>query len=265
MARWWSIFESLLVGDGLATLCALGAIAGITVLEQLRPAEAGQGWRGRARNLVFLVQFKLLGLGALAAWIAFGPSVRPIRLEPDPAWALAFVVLNLLAIDSLYYFYHRAQHRFRFLWALHELHHADAELNATSSYRTYWLEVPVQTILVTTPTLLLFGALGPDHARLVLTGSLFFLIFSHSNLRLELGPLTGWLVGPQAHRIHHSRLPGHRDRNFAQYFSFLDRLFGTWRAPAPGEFPPTGADDLASDASLGTVLARPFRIWAGRA
>jgi sterol desaturase/sphingolipid hydroxylase (fatty acid hydroxylase superfamily) len=265
MDRWWSIFESLLVGDGLVTLYALGAIALLTLLEQIRPAEPGQGWRGRARNLVFLVQFKVLGLAALAAWIAFGPTFRPLRLEPDPVWAFALVGLNLLAIDLCYYVYHRAQHRFRFLWALHELHHADSELNATSSYRTYWLEVPVQTILVTTPTVLLFGALGPEHGRLVLTGSLFFLIFSHSNLRLELGPLTGWLVGPQVHRIHHSRLPGHRDRNFAQYFAFLDRLFGTWRAPAAGEFPPTGADDLASDAPLGTVLARPFRIWAGRA
>lgn len=268
MERWATIWPELLMADGRVTLAALAAIGGLTLLELVFPAEPGQGVRGRLRNLVHLLQFKTLGTAGLAAWYAWAPAMGAPLLAPGVlgggiAERVALVGANLLAIDVLFYWYHRAQHRFDFLWAIHELHHADAELNATTSYRTYWLEMPVQSMLILTPTTLVFGGLGPAHGFAVLVGSLFFLLFAHANLRLRLGPLTGWLVGPQVHRIHHSRLPGHRDRNFAQYFAFLDRLFGTWRPPARDEFPPTGAEGLPTDASLGRVLLRPFRIWTG--
>lgn len=266
MERWLSIWESVLQSDLRTTSYGLAAIALLTFFEWAEPAEPGQSWRGRGRNLLFFVQFKLLGSASLALWYLFGPRVSPIAFPPDlgPLVRAGLVLANLLAIDLVYYAYHRAQHRFDFLWAIHELHHADAELNATSSYRTYWLEAPVQSMLVSTPTLFLFGSLGPQHGYTVFGFSLFFLIFSHANLKLSLGPLTGWVIGPQVHRVHHSRLPGHRDQNFAQYFPFLDRLFGSFQRPGKNEFPPTGADVLPSDASMARVLTEPFRIWSGR-
>lgn len=271
MDIWLSLWERMLLTDGRVTLFALGGVAVITLLERVMPAEPGQGFQGRARNLIFLLQYKFLGIGGIAAFYVWGPSpslftaLPSFQLGPGPLTNAALVAANLVLIDLLYYFYHRAQHRIPFLWAIHELHHADRELNATSSYRTYWLEAPVQTILVITPTLILFGGLGPTHSYTVLACALFFLIFSHSNLRLSLGPLTPWVIGPQVHRVHHSRLPGHRDQNFAQDFPFIDRLFGTYYAPARDEFPPTGVDELATDATLVTVFIRPFKIWLGRA
>ena len=264
MDRVWTIFVDLLRNDGEATLYGLAAIAALTLAEQVWPAEPGQSTRGRLRNLVFLAQFKVLGLAALSLWYAFGPKISAQPTVLDPELKVVVVVLNLLAIDLFYYAYHRAQHRFLPLWAIHELHHADAELNATSSYRTYWLEAPVQAMLVVTPTAVLFGHFGPEHGRIVLACSVFFLILSHANLRLDFGPLTDWIIGPQVHRIHHSRLDVHRDRNFAQVFPFLDGLFGTYHRPSPQEFPPTGTEHLASDAPFRTVMARPFRIWSGR-
>ncbi len=261
MEAWLSTWERLLWADGRVTLIALGAVVLLTALELLFPAEAGQGVRGRARNLVYLVQYKLLGLGGVAAWFAFGPTIELMAHSPSAGEGLLLLLGNLICIDFLYYWYHRAQHHFRFLWAIHELHHADVELNATSSYRTYWLEAPVQMILVTTPTLLLFGWLGEDHARNVLGCSLSFLIFSHANLKLPLGAVGRWLIGPQVHRIHHSRLPEHQDRNFAQFFPFLDRLFGSFWAPARAEFPPTGTPGLASDAPLTEAIVRPLLLW----
>ena len=142
------------------------------------------------------------------------------------------------------------------------MHHADTELNATTSFRTYWLEAPIQTILVMTPILLVFGDLGPDHELAVFVGANFFLLFSHCNFRLSLGPLTSILCGPQLHRIHHSRLLEHQNTNFAQYFPLLDRIFGTYHAPADDEYPPTGAEGLASNAPFWLAMLQPFTIWA---
>lgn len=255
LATWASLLR--VAGSTLAV--ALAAVALCTAIEFLAPAERGQGARGRVRNLGHLAVFQMLGLAALTPWVLFGPPPAPAAPATSPIQAGLLIAAHLFAVDFVYYWYHRAQHRFPALWAIHELHHADAELNATSSFRTYWLELPVQAVLVVSPAMLLFGDRGSVHALGVLVGSYAFLIFSHCNFRLSLGPLSLLLCGPQVHRVHHSRLPEHRDRNFAQYFPFLDRLFGTWYDPAPGEFPPTGVDGLASDAPFAVVLLRPLR------
>ncbi|MEE9368795.1 MAG: sterol desaturase family protein [Pontiella sp.] len=262
METWLNLWTYLLRSEGLIMIFVLVGIAVVTAIELWVPAESGQSIRGRMRNLIFLVLFKVAGLAGIALWYSFVPLIlMPIDAENGFVRVL-LVLANLLLIDLLFYAYHRAQHRFSFLWAIHELHHADSELNATTSYRTYWLEFPVQGILIATPTLFLFGGLGPVHGMVVMVCSIFFLIFSHANIRLHLGALQSWIINPQVHRIHHSRLPQHRDCNFAQLFPVIDRLFGTFYAPQRDEFPPTGTHELASDASIPTTLIRPIRIWA---
>ena len=69
---------------------------------------------------------------------------------------------------------------------------------------------------------------------------MFFAMFPHMNIRLELGPLTRLILGPQLHRIHHSVYREHFNTNFAGAFPVWDLVFGTYRAPGRGEFPPTG-------------------------
>ena len=262
MDAWLHGWKQFLMNDGQAIAFALIAIAVVTSLEFWIPAEVRQGVRGRMRNLCYMVLFKVLGIGGLALWFTFVPILFVPVHGMSGFMRVLMVLLNLLVIDLIYYVYHRAQHRFYPLWALHELHHSDAELNATSSYRTYWLELPVQGIIILMPTLYLFGGMGSEHGTAVMACSLFFLIFSHSNLRLSLGAFQKWVISPQVHRIHHSRLQEHRNRNFAQYFPFIDRVFGTFFAPRPGEFPPTGTKELASDAPILKTLVRPVWIWA---
>jgi sterol desaturase/sphingolipid hydroxylase (fatty acid hydroxylase superfamily) len=70
--------------------------------------------------------------------------------------------------------------------------------------------------------------------------SLAWLFFAHANLRLELGRWSWMGTAPQLHRLHHSADPAHTGTNFAQFFPLLDVAFGTYRAPAAGEFPQTG-------------------------
>lgn len=264
LESWLATWLELLRQSTVPVGGALVFVALCTSIEQVVPAEAGQGLRGRLRNLVYLVLFQVLGLAFLALWILHGPALGLHAHAPTLFESILLIAANLFTIDLAYYWYHRAQHRHPALWAIHELHHADAELNATSSFRTYWLEMPVQMVLISAPSLMLFGDQGKLHALGMLVGSYLFLIFSHCNFRLSLGPLSAVVCGPQVHRIHHSRLPEHRDRNFAQYFPVLDWIFGTYHRPARGEFPPTGVMGLASDAPVTATLMRPFRIWTSR-
>ncbi|MDF7808341.1 sterol desaturase family protein [Pontiellaceae bacterium B12219] len=264
MNSWLAYWKQFLLNDGRSITYALLAIAVVSVLECWIPAEKHQGLGGRFRNLCYMALFKVLGIGGLALWFTFVP-IAFLPVEERGGWMRVLMVfLNLFVIDLIYYAYHRAQHRFYPLWALHELHHSDAELNATSSYRTYWLELPVQGVIILMPTLYLFGGFGVVHGTVVMAFSLFFLIFAHSNLRLGLGPFQKWAISPQIHRIHHSRLQQHRDCNFAQYFPVIDRIFGTYYAPQPAEYPPTGTHQLESDASILKTFIRPFSIWAAQ-
>ena len=48
--------------------------------------------------------------------------------------------------DLWYYWWHRAQHELPFLWELHKLHHSEEHMNATTIYRSHFLELPGQAL-----------------------------------------------------------------------------------------------------------------------
>ncbi|MGB0369629.1 MAG: sterol desaturase family protein, partial [Flavobacteriales bacterium] len=142
----------------------------------------------------------------------------------------------------------------------HELHHSDAELNVTSSFRTHWLETPVQFLFVVLPCYYLLGVdvLGYAICTLIIVAQL---LLTHSNLKLGYGWFTRFLCSPQMHRIHHSILPKHKGKNLCQMFPVFDILFNTYYHPKKEEYPPTGLDSLPSDASIGYVMKKPLEDW----
>lgn len=177
----------------------------------------------------------------LKAELGFTPL--PLPEHGWPVWFSALVVM--LAADLIFYWVHRAQHRYDFLWAMHSFHHSDDDLNVTSGYRHYWLEKPFWMLVFYIPLGLVFR-ISPETASAFGVIFVFFAMFPHSNVRLELGPFTQVLLGPQLHRIHHSVQVEHYNTNFCGAFPIWDLLFGTYRAPAAGEFPETGVTSATS-------------------
>ena len=68
-----------------------------------------------------------------------------------------------------------------------------------------------------------------------------------------------WINNPQYHRIHHSILPEHRDKNFCKLLPLIDVIFGTAWKPAADEFPPTGLVPSEKPATLLDDFLWPFR------
>lgn len=174
------------------------------------------------------------------------------------AFGLAFCWLAMR--DFFYYWLHRLQHGSSWLWAEHALHHSDEHVNVTTSVRHHWLEMPLTITLVDVPLLLL---LRPPIITLTAVASIlsFTEFTNHMNFRFGLGRLSWLIATPQTHRIHHSRLEEHIDKNFAAFFPVWDVIFGTYYAPQKGEFPETG---LASGEQVRTVrhaLLLPFLTW----
>lgn len=270
--NWWSLLAQI-EGSVYWWAVSVVLVLSFSVVEERFAAEPGHGNPGRWRNFVYSILYVGLGTGItypVLVWI--GDFSLAEEAQRTPAGSAALVFTALLITDFFYYWYHRAQHRFSWLWLIHEMHHADTELNATTSWRTHFLEQPIQLLIVSVPGIYLVGhlpglqALHMNHDELfayTLVASIW-LVFTHANLRLPLGRWCVLVVGPQYHRIHHSRLPQHRDRNFAQYFPVFDLLFGTCVKPNQQDYPATGTEQLASDAAIWTTVWRPFALWRQR-
>jgi len=235
-----------------------------TALEWVYPAERAQPVRNRVFNLHYLLWSQALMLmlvPPLTVLIVGGlkteyPHAFGWVHDLSTAYLMWFTLVYYLAFDLLYYGFHRLQHTWPLLWRQHELHHSDRSLNATTAARHHWLEEPLRVFTMALPLALLFDA-PPQIIGLasILFGAWGF--FIHANLRLRLGPLSSVICGPQVHRIHHSLLPQHRDKNFAAFFPIWDRIFGTWCAPQANEFPPTGMHDVEHQ-TIGHALFSPF-------
>lgn len=196
-----------------------------------------------------------LGGGHWVDLNVFGNATVPAQL--------ATFVLFMLITDFFYYWLHRLQHKSSILWNQHEVHHSDTTMNVTTNVRHHWTEILLHALFITVPFSLLFN-LTPAAAGVVATLFASWQFIIHLNARLPLGRWSWMLVGPQVHRIHHSSLPQHQDKNFAAYFPVWDVLFGTYHAPARDEYPPVG---LASGERIDSVWSAaiwPFARWHQR-
>jgi sterol desaturase/sphingolipid hydroxylase (fatty acid hydroxylase superfamily) len=144
-----------------------------------------------------------------------------------PEGIVGFILL-FLAADFIYYVWHRANHKFRWLWATHNVHHSAERLNFLAALRQGWTEVLGGIWLFFAP----LGLLGFSPATCFTYFAVLQIwqMLAHNEWMTKLGPLEWILVTPSNHRIHHSLSPEHVDRNFGGLFVIWDRIFRTYVA-----------------------------------
>ncbi len=132
---------------------------------------------------------------------------------------------TLLVIDVIYYLQHRAEHRVRWLWALHAVHHQSNICDTSVSLRTSMFA----PLLIVGVHLLLALAGVPLEVYLpayALHAALVFLLHWPLPKRFNRA---GWLWNsPYLHRAHHSNHPRLRGKNLGGVLIIWDRLFGTF-------------------------------------
>ena len=249
----------------------LGMLALISFLELILPAAGSRKpFKGYILNFnigvlgslvgVFLTSMvgtalvrlgDLLGLGWIDLRFSAGHGIGAI---------LAAFLLSQFIWDFFYYWLHRAQHEIPFLWQEHKLHHMDEQLCALTSLRQHWLDSLLIGSTVTIPMAIIFK-LDPIQGTIAAALGAFWAAFVHANIRLHLGPASLLLGNPQLHRIHHSRVREHHDRNYAPFFPIWDVLFGTYHSPKPDEYPVTGMHDEDEVEGIVAAATLPFREW----
>ncbi len=153
------------------------------------------------------------------------------RLFEIPTTIVTLVILFVL-VDFAEYWFHRAAHRVRFMWASHAVHHSSTRFNLTAAVRLPWTGALSGAVLFFVPlTLIGFHPLAVTAMALL---NLVYQFFLHTEHAPRLGPLEWVLNTPAHHRVHHASNEHCLDKNFGGVFIIWDRLFGTF-AEAPSE------------------------------
>ena len=237
------------MGDPLLQnlLAAKGAIvAGWIVLalavEQWRPAApppihlAGYGaaWFARwGRNLGFFIlngALSTLFVLPVTVWAALHAPWSRAELTgwPDSLQLWAWLPLDILLLEFWIYWWHRANHEWRFLWRFHEVHHRDRHLDATTALRFHFGEVAlsagVRAVVIMVLAIPLTSVVLFEILVLVAT------VFHHANWRIPPAierRLARVIITPSRHWVHHHRVRADTDSTYGTIFSFWDRWFGT--------------------------------------
>jgi alkylglycerol monooxygenase len=181
----------------------------------------------------------LIGL-FLAPWLIalydFAYAHLALVHYPEGSW-LRWVV-GIVGSDFCYYWYHRAGHRNRVLWAIHGVHHQSERFNVTVAMRQPWF-----ADVYSWPFYALMPLLGVDTTCFFVSVSIlsFYALTVHSQVFHRPG--LGILVTPMTHIVHHSRNRRYFHRNFGAVFTIWDRMFGTHVDVVPEDPPIPGTPD----------------------
>jgi sterol desaturase/sphingolipid hydroxylase (fatty acid hydroxylase superfamily) len=269
----------------LAGLCELALLFMVLrPLESLIPVQEIEDTRARWNDFIYTV-IRRAGLFSVAVFFTLDPlmdqiagdlrleGVHPFNLEalmPGMSPTLSFV-LYLVVLDFFGYWYHRGQHKLRWWWGLHSLHHSQRNMNLWSDDRNHLLDDLLLDVYMAVIAL----AIGVAPAQFVLLVSVSRMIQSlqHANVRIHFGWLgERVLVSPRFHRLHHAIGVGHESKgqgslggcNFGVLLPWWDMLFGTARFTS--EFAATGVrDQLPSGDLPGRDYGRGFwrQQWLG--
>jgi sterol desaturase/sphingolipid hydroxylase (fatty acid hydroxylase superfamily) len=224
------------------------ALAAILAIERFMPAKRNQKILsvGFAQDTIwfgFDIVAQATVIAALATyWQAVYReyfSFLTIRaIEEFPFW-LRFTIAVLVA-DFAGWLHHYMRHKIWWMWPFHAIHHSQKELNLFTAVRYHVLEYMLTAVIY-----VFFFGMFTMNPHAVIYYSLFYGWYTkmtHANIRSNFGILRYVLVTPQSHRIHHSFLPEHRDKNLGIIFSVWDFMFGT-QYRKYDEYPDSGIED----------------------
>ena len=213
----------------------------------------------------------------LSGWYhdVLAPPLNEIRqvlhldIWPHPWPLMAQVFLAFGASEFIWYWMHRAEHRWPLIWKVsaHGAHHAFKKLNAINSGANH----PLEMLWIVLPSIIVELVFGVGNAML---GSLILLVtqtsIAHSNLRLNTMGVGLFFTANAYHIRHHSADLLESNTNYGCAAIFWDRIFGTFvdsgvRDAGIGPMEPTTLEKLLIPIRepSGSVIAPEFRPTAG--
>lgn len=199
------------------------------MLERFFPYDKGQPlFRKQFFNdfvMYTLVQSYVLGLviSIVVQWVGQTHFSIFAFIGAMPLWGQ--LLFFLVEHDLYIYCFHRLQHNSKYLWRVHEAHHAADQVDWLSGSRSHSMEILINQTIE-------FGVmylLGAAPETILIKGAIDAIwgMYIHSNINVHEGKLQYIFNGPEMHRWHHATDEEARNRNFGTKLAIWDWMFGT--------------------------------------
>jgi sterol desaturase/sphingolipid hydroxylase (fatty acid hydroxylase superfamily) len=166
-------------------------------------------------------------VGVLLLAVA-GLRIADIAMDRGWHWALLFG-----GVEFCYYWMHRADHRIRWFWLNHAVHHSSSQYTLASAYRLGWTGQVTAAAVCFAPLVWLGFPVPVVLAAVAL--NLTYQFWLHTELIGTLPRWFEWVFNtPAHHRVHHASNPEYLDCNYGGVLIVFDRMFGSFRRERPG-------------------------------
>ena len=258
-----STTRSIFLISGLALFLSMEAIVPLFKMDYNKLRHAGINL---AFTLITLI-INLFGALLIAAAVDFNleneTGILHFFQDLSP-WF--YVILGLILLDLIgAWLIHWIEHRIKWMWKFHLIHHTDPSVDVTSGLRHHPGENIFRLIFTTIAVLLTGASLGL--VMLYQTISAFFAALTHANIQVPGWidkPLAWVFVTPHFHKIHHHYIQPHTDSNYGNIFSIWDHLFRTVTSMGNMDDLVYGIDTHMSpeeNSSIKNLLMIPFQDY----
>ena len=218
--------RSLFLVSGLALFLSLEAIIPLFRMDYDKLRHAGINFTFTLITLII----NLFGALLISAAVDYNLENKSglLNLAADLSiWS--YVVLGLVLLDLIgAWLIHWIEHRVKWMWKFHIIHHTDSSVDVTSGLRHHPVENIFRLLFTTIAVLLTGASLGL--VMLYQTISAFFAALTHANIQVPKWmdkPLAWIFVTPHFHKIHHHYVQPYTDSNYGNIFSIWDHVFRT--------------------------------------
>lgn len=262
-------FESIPSRD--RSLILAGGIAFFWLIETAFPLFifSYKKWKHAGINIFFTLTTIIVNF--VLAFILLQTS----RWTQDNHWGLlsfidqipliGYAIIGLMGLDLISaYFIHWLEHKIRFMWRFHLIHHTDIQVDTTTANRHH----PGESVFRFIFTTLAVFILGAPVWLIMLYQALSVVLsqFNHANISLP-DKLDKWLsfaiVTPNMHHVHHHYVLPQTDSNYGNIFSIWDRIFGTFTYMVQADITYGIDTHLAEDeySKISKMLKIPFEPY----
>lgn len=204
------------------------------------------------------------------SFVVVAGELTPLHMPGDAWWTW---VVGMVVTDFCYYWAHRADHRIRFLWAAHSVHHSSEYFNLSTAVRTPAM-MP-QAVFLRTAAFVPAALIGVP-AWMIIFCQTLGLIYQWPLHTERIGvlpkPIEFLFNTPSHHRVHHGSNNPYLDKNYGAILIVWDRVFGSYAPELDiptygltkniGTYNPVKANFHEFLVMLGDV--RKARTWRGR-
>lgn len=220
-------------------------------------------------NLTFTLTTAIIGFG-LAGALLFASDytssneIGLLYLFDLPLWLK--VIVGVLLMDLIgAYFIHWLEHKVKWMWKFHLVHHSDTKVDVTTGLRHH----PGETVFRIFFTIVAVVIIGAPMGIIMLYQSLsvLFAHLTHANLNIPKAldnVLSYIFVTPNMHKVHHHFTQPLTDTNYGNIFSVWDRVFGTYAHVNDMTTLQYGIDThmkSEENEKLGNLMAIPFQKY----